>query len=457
MKNLLLYLSLITSSIAFSQEKKEFTLNQALEVGCTSGVTDAGKKISVETSANGAKFTHANMSCSKSYDGKLKIDFGSGAVGYLDLKAKKGIVLDGSVVSFFIDQGGKYKVAVCGHEDKKQAKSLSTEEYQKKYTAQFSKFDELIANAQEAEKKAKMEANMLPVPSGNYTDKHGISGLYYFSEPSEVFLSEYKEHIYINSIQLELVEGAGVDPLLKAHYRDGSHDKFYIFNDVADRMRKGQEVKLFDFTGDNMNLTKAFKGTDLQMIEEGVWIVHCYGSMTGRLDCSIAEYYPKKDKGGNEIKKFFIIGKDKARVEELSKDYNKSLELASAKRVERCEYLNALEAAKKPMPAPGMKNAALLSEITTVTKLGTAHWPQKMEYCYIKGSDWVTIKNKYSGLITGRILSVIVVMKTDGGKCQWEEVSVAQDFDGANYGKTYYRGNTQIIVPVDCATAMKYK
>src|SRR5690606_38239381 len=124
------------------------------------------------------------------------------------------------------------------------------------------------------------------------------------------------------------------------------------------------------------------------MIEEGVWIVHCYGSMTGRLDCSIAEYYPKKDKGGNEIKKFFIIGKDKARVEELSKDYNKSLELASAKRVERCEYLNALEAAKKPMPAPGMKNAALLSEITTVTKLGTAHWPQKMEYCYIKGSDW---------------------------------------------------------------------
>ena len=273
-----------------------------------------------------------------------------------------------------------------------------------------------------------------------------------------MFLREYKEHIYANSVQLELLEGEGVEPILKAYYKDDKYDQFRIsYNDLWSDMHKGKEVKIYDLDGDNMNLIQVFKSTTIQMLEEGIWIVHYYGSMTGKLDCSEAQYTPKKDNSGNEIKKFFIMGKDKARVEELSKNYENTLALASAKRVERCEYYSALNAAKSPMPAPGMKNAALLSEVTEAVKLGTARWSQKIEYCYIKGKDWVILKNKNTGMITSRVLSVIVVMKTPAGKCQWEEVSVIQNYDGAGYGKTLYRGNTQVIVPVDCSTAMKYK
>jgi hypothetical protein len=51
----------------------------------------------------------------------------------------------------------------------------------------------------------------------------------------------------------------------------------------------------------------------------------------------------------------------------------------------------------------------------------------------------------------------VAVLKTTTGKCQWEEVSIKQDYDGAEYGKSQSYGNSSVIVPVDCNTAMKYK
>jgi hypothetical protein len=106
-----------------------------------------------------------------------------------------------------------------------------------------------------------------------------------------------------------------------------------------------------------------------------------------------------------------------------------------------------------------MKDAKLSAEALTVVKAHavTASWTQKIEYCYVKSKDWSIITNKASGAIVARTIRMIAVMKNTNGKCQWEEVEVKQDYNGTSYGKTYYSGNTQAIITLDCTEAMKHK
>jgi len=68
-----------------------------------------------------------------------------------------------------------------------------------------------------------------------------------------------------------------------------------------------------------------------------------------------------------------------------------------------------------------------------------------------------TITDKITGAVKGRTIRMIAVMKNTNGACQWEEVEVKQDYNGSSYGKTYYSGNTQSIITVDCTEAMKHK
>ena len=53
--------------------------------------------------------------------------------------------------------------------------------------------------------------------------------------------------------------------------------------------------------------------------------------------------------------------------------------------------------------------------------------------------------------------SAIVIMKTESGKCKWEQVILRQNYNGSSYGNTYWHGNSQRIYPVDRKEALKYK
>jgi hypothetical protein len=97
------------------------------------------------------------------------------------------------------------------------------------------------------------------------------------------------------------------------------------------------------------------------------------------------------------------------------------------------------------------------AETQNVEEYAAGKWAQEVVYVYVTGTDWYTIRNSSTGLITGRSIRAVAVLKTTSGKCQWEEVSIKQDYNGAEYGKSQSYGNSSVIVPVDCNTAMKYK
>lgn len=457
MKKLILYLSIIASPIVNAQKTTDYTLSQAVNVGCSSGVADLGKKISVEKTDASAKFTLSNLSCSKTYEGDLKVDFGSGAVGYFDGKQKKGIIIDGQEISLFNHDGNNYQVVVAGHEDKKQAKTLTAEAQQAKYQGTFDGFEAMLAKAKKDAEMAKMAANTLPVPNLNLQDEYGVAGLYYFSEL--VSISSTNREIDGKSAKAVYLHLDQTDNTLKAYITDTKFDKFYFDGArMIKAFKSGNLNSLGLMSADNMNSVKVLRSS-LSKLEDGLYMVnysYWFGTKNG---CSEPER-----RGGtqaeldNQTKRYVLLGKDQKRMEYLLSHISELEELAGQHAVRYCKFTDALRAAEKPMPvASAMNTGTLKTEATTLTKQwAQGRWQQEVQYAYITGSDWNILRNSF-GVIIGRNISGIAVMKDKDGTCRWEEIALRQDYNGSTYGKTYFSWESTLIVPVDCSNAMKYK
>ena len=460
MKKSILYLALMLAPIVNAQKTTDYTLGQAVNVGCSSGVADLGKKITVERTDVSAKFSLINMACSKSYDGSLKVDFGAGATGYFDGKQKKGIVIDGQVISLFNNEGGKYQVVVAGHEDKKQAKTLTSEAQQTKYQTILDGFDALLVSAKKEAELAKLAANTLPIPKGDFSDKYGIGGLYYFSEPA--LISSNNTEIDGKNVQAVLLQMDEADNnLLKAHYAEGKYDKFFLDGiRMLNAFKAGSLTSILMHKGDNMNSIKFFDDSSIERLEEGMYIINYRGWYRSSGSCTnIVWTEQKKQEIANGANKYILLGKDKKRIEELMNNPAEIERLASMTTTAGCKLQDALEAAAKPMPAASAMNTGQLkTDATVVTKaFAVGRWSQEVLYSYIMGKEWFIIKTPVTGVITGRVISAIAIMKDDSGQCKWEEISIRQDYNGSTYGKSYFGGESTVIIPVDCATAMKYK
>jgi hypothetical protein len=460
MKKLITGFLIATSIISYSQTK-EFSLSKSVTVGCYNAnpLTDMTKKIEVSIQNNEATFTIASLNCKKEFTAQSLGELIPGSTAYYDSKEKKGIILEGNdKIAIFTEKEGSFEVGAIGHTDKKVAKTLSLEESQGKYKDSFNNVDKLLAQAKADAELAKKAANTLPIPEGNYTDKFGISGKHYLSEPSEVvqYAGEKGDTKYAVGVQLEYDEK---ERILKIHYADGKFDKAFLDGSTMNKaVSEGVITNILLFKGDHMNRITCFKNTTIIKLEDGTWLLETGSRFYRKLDCSGIEFQSSKDKAGNPIIKYAILSKDKNRGLDLAKNTEEVITLGEESTLKNCEQGNALEAAKRPMPAPGLKDSKLNTEATKVVQnYAAGKWAQSVDYVYIIGTEWFTIRNKNTGIITGRAIRAVAVLKTTAGKCQWEEVSIKQDYDGANYGKSYFGGNTQIIVPIECSQAMKYK
>lgn len=457
MKKLTLFLGgILLSAMTFAQSI-EFTLNKALTVGCGTAnpLTDMTKKVDVVMEGNKGTLTYASINCKKTIEGMNMgvVNQSTQGTAYLDDRDKKGFIVEkNEKVILFSQKDGKYQVLTAGHIDKKMAKSLNPEGDQAAYADFFANIEKILAEAKKKAAEEKKIANTYHAPEGNYSDKYGISGKYYLSEVSDIIVYGMREGDpkYADEVQFEMDMNEAV---LKIHYGQNQTDKaYFLTQDIIKAFKDGSLSKVYRMRNDHNNTLDAFKGCDMRLLEDGIWLVERYSYFTNRLDCSEPSFQSKEEG------RYIIIGKNKERVMQLAKDFNQMKALAEKAVIADCEMMNAMEAARKPMPEPGMKDPKLNAEITAVVKAKAAQagWPQTVVYVYPKSTEWFTIRNKATGIITGRSIRAIVVMKTTGGKCQWEEVSIAQNFDGTNYGKSYFNGNTAIIVPVDCVAAMKY-
>lgn len=449
MKKKLIALGIVGLSITHLNAQT-YTLSKGVTVGCANAnpITDISKKIDLAIDGNHATFTLSSLNCQKQYKGTaLKLE--NEASAYIDTKENKAVIITkDDRIALVAQNSGNYEVVIGGHLDKKSAKLVNTQDLNTELKGSLSKFPSLLEEAKKEAERAEMQAKMLPIPSGDYSDKYGMGGLYYFSEP--MLLRSHNNDLHGKYAQAVLFHFDESDNYtLKAYITDKVYDKFYFDGSrMFKAFKEGKVNNVLFHAPDNMNNIQAFKSA-LTKLEDGIYMI-------GGFLCSEASEGTLKT---HKKEQYTILGKDKSRVDFLAKNPAEVEKLAMISTVTQCKLQDALEAADKPMPAASSLNTPQLSkEATELTqKWAQARWSQELQYVFVSGKEWFIHRNKVTGIILARGIWCVAIMKEKDGSCRWEEVYIKQDFDGSNYGKSYFANETTVIVPVDCTTAMKYK
>lgn len=456
MRKLILLTVGLVLSAQLSAQNLEFTLNKGVVVGCSgaNALTDAAKKINLSLEGDKATLSYASLNCSKTIKcvNYGVIQEGTQSILYFNEQEKKGCIVEkNEKIVLFSQKNAVYEILAVGHTDKKQAKMISVESENPVFTPILGNLENVLAKAKEQKLAAERVQKMAKMPTTEFKDEYGVSGVYYLSET----VHDKKNDKYVSEVNLQFEVAAGN---LKIHYHDGLFDEAYI-EQIYKKPLKEKSLSYIYFKGNNMTNIPLFENHVLQPLEKDIYLVSMgsYSNDT-RLDCSSVKIIEKKDASGKPIHDYVIVGKDKKRVEELRGDHAQVEKLYIASCIAMCESYNAVRAGKTPMPSRGMTDVKLISEALGFIKKEAAarNWPQTVDHCYLKSNDWVVTRNITTGLPVYRTL-VFVTVLTSNGKCQWEESFLKQDYDGSGYGKSYFAGNSGNLVPVDCTDAMKYK
>ena len=83
----------------------------------------------------------------------------------------------------------------------------------------------------------------------------------------------------------------------------------------------------------------------------------------------------------------------------------------------------------------GMSNAKLEQQTLDVVNATAEkeNWKERYTKAKITSGDWVTIRDKWTNIITGRELYLVLYGVWPDGKCKKLEVSIWQDFNGYQY------------------------
>ncbi len=317
----------------------------------------------------------------------------------------------------------------------------------------------------------KPEKPLAVAPTTEYNDAYGISGVYYLSKE---MLSEadrlddrgyasISDKRYFSQVSFQLDT---TSRQLLIHYHEGKAPiKAFIDGLVVKGLKKG--VANFDylpFLIDNVSKVIESKGSSLnwdgriiQPLEKDVYLIALsYGGygVDVKLDCSSAKFLSEE---GKNKKGYVILGKSKARVEELNANpaLVESLYIASC--IEECELYNRCRASSNTLPVEGLKDPKLKAEALAFAKAEQAKSTrnEKVEYSYIAGKDWNYTRHIQTGVIIKRSIRTITIVKI-GDKCAYENGVITQNYDGAKYGPSIWGGNGAPII-TDCKEVYKYK
>ena len=167
-------------------------------------------------------------------------------------------------------------------------------------------------------------------------------------------------------------------------------------------------------------------------------------------------YEPDYKKEINYSKKFkVLVVLYKAEKAEAAKKYTN--DYAWDKVAQLANKSDNVDAATGSLPAEYFKDATLNGEALAFAKASAAkdHPNEQVQYTYIGSKDWNIIRNKSTGIIIKRTVSVVVVVKI-GAKCAYEYGSIEQLYDGSAYGKSLWKG-AGAPQYIDCAGLNKYK
>lgn len=370
---------------------------------------------------------------------------------FFSKKYNRGIIREGEdLFYYFTKDDENVAIKSVASTDKKKAKTLEISSGEAKYQDGLNQLDELIKTAELLAAAAAREAATYKIPEGDYKDDYGISGVYYLSETSDERNSDH----FIRAVNIEFVVEKG---LLNIHYGGEKPDRAFMRSEMLGLLKEGALDQPGHFNSSNQNNVELIGDDDLSYIEDGVFFGYQFSTPYMNTSCEKEVWQPQSYKGKDNH--FVLLAKDTVRMKELMANPKEVENLAMSALLKKCEMWNLYRESENPMPEKGMSSSSLQADVTAVVTKGAAHrnWKEEILYAYVRSKEWATLRNKSTGIITGRELRVIAVMKTDGGKCKWEEIAVRQNFDGNNYGNTYWYGNSQRIYPVNSKDAMKYK
>ncbi len=198
----------------------EFNLNKGFPVGCSgaNSLTDVTKKVTINITSDKATLSYASLNCTRTVE---CINYGPHVekpqtVLLFSEKEKKGCFIEANEkIVLFSEKDGKYEIIAVGHTDKKQAKTVTIESENPVFTPLLGNMENILAKAKEQKRAVEMAKKMAKVPTTEFKDEYGISGMYYLSR----IVNDDKNDKYISEVNLQFEVEAGN---LKIHYNEGA-------------------------------------------------------------------------------------------------------------------------------------------------------------------------------------------------------------------------------------------
>ena len=146
------------------------------------------------------------------------------------------------------------------------------------------------------------------------------------------------------------------------------------------------------------------------------------------------------------------ISQDKAaqnKVEDVLKDYAIKAKAAVDARYAREELERT---ANNELPAKGMADGNLDQSALTAAKAwaNSYSWKEQLEYVYMTSRDWSILRNKLTGIQTGRRIQGVITMKRDDGLCSYQQAIFEQAYNGTGYQATVMMGVVPGQNKLDC-------
>lgn len=106
---------------------------------------------------------------------------------------------------------------------------------------------------------------------------------------------------------------------------------------------------------------------------------------------------------------------------------------------ERYRQQDTERTANNQLPEPGFKDKDLQLQALSAAKQRASieSWNESILDAYIRGHDWIILRNKLTGVQTGRYIAGVIVMRRTDGLCSYQAVHFAQQFNGSDYQQAY--------------------
>jgi hypothetical protein len=164
-----------------------------------------------------------------------------------------------------------------------------------------------------------------------------------------------------------------------------------------------------------------------------------------------------------EHSSYNVLGQDKTAMRQISQDKEAQNEVEGVLKGYAIKAKAAVDAryareelertANNELPAKGMVDSDLDQSalIAAQAWANSYSWKEQLEYVYITSRDWSILRNKLTGIQTGRRIQGVITMKRDDGLCSYQQAIFEQAYNGTGYQTTVMTGVVPGQNKLDCS------